>query len=337
MSDNRSIAYREDKASIYRASGIGSCVKALVAAMLGYEEGRGTYTQNILDLAAKEGTRHETHVVEDLEELNYRVDASQQTVQLRIIPGVYIRGHIDGIVKVPKGRKNRVLEIKSMSKNRFKNWSAPDRIEDRMNIPEFERYAWQVSAYMHALDFEAVYAVKNRDSGELLVETLKLPPVDLRELRKKVIDAEKWRVMEELPPCTGNAGELFFCAYSYLHEDSPHGDEENDEDTELDSATQTLIAEFAAEHHRLGRETSKLKALNEERSELGKRIISLMGGKHGPKVVEAGKWQVTRVDSSRNKWKEVELAFALGLSVEDLKAKYQEKFPVRYPRVEGRT
>ncbi len=327
VSDNRSIVYHENGNTIYRASAVGSCIKALVAAGLGYQEHRPANTSDILDLAAEEGNLHEDAIIDRLAADGYRFDpAAQQVIEIRVIPNVYIRGHIDGIVKPPKAQHRRVFEAKSMSKDRFKRWKAGG-----FDQSEFFRYAVQISCYMEALGMNAVYAVKDRNSGELDIQELKTPPIAWDYIKRKVITAQQHILREKLPDCVASSGEKYFCAFGYLH-DEDYGEHD---DGEVDHSTQTLIAEFAAEHHKLGQEIKRLEALQDERREIGKRMLNLIG-EHGPKYVSAGGYKVTRVDSSRKVVLDEDLAHQLGIDVEKLKEAKEAattKRSIIYPKV----
>ena len=158
MSDDRSIAYVEGKNVIYRASGSGTCLTALVAARLGYQPERSQFAQTTLMNAAKEGNLHEDAIVEELKSTyGYRVWGSQDPVEIKVIPHVYLRGHIDGFC-IPKGARNdRLLEIKTMSKNRFAKWKRLGSIRNKLLSDEFMSYAYQISVYMEATKLPCIY------------------------------------------------------------------------------------------------------------------------------------------------------------------------------------
>lgn len=337
--DDRSIAYRENDTSIYRASGAGSCITALVAAMLGYKEDRSTFTHDILMNAAKEGNLHEGAIVEELKrDYGWRVYGGQDVVEVKVIPRVFVRGHIDGLC-IPKGMRNeRLLEIKTMSRDRFKKWKAlGDNVRERLLSDDFYKYGWQISAYMYAYGgMSAFYVVKNRDSGELMIEELKLPPVDFKQIRKKIIEAEKWRVRNELPECRGSSSEKFFCPFPYLHDNDVFGAEPEDDDDPIDNATLVLIAGIAERYTDLANQVKLMKPLDEERKDIGKKLVEAMGGKNGPKRVVAGKYAVTRTDGASTYIDTDALVIELGLGVDEYKAllkKHEKKRPFSYPRV----
>ena len=106
MGDDRAIAYQEDDVSVYRASGLGSCVTALVAAKAGHEKARSEYSEKILVDAAREGNLHEGSVIHTLKtEHGWRIEGSQDLMEMKILGSrVIIRGHIDGFAR-PKGTR----------------------------------------------------------------------------------------------------------------------------------------------------------------------------------------------------------------------------------------
>jgi hypothetical protein len=103
-----------------------------------------------------------------------------------------------------------------MSHDRFKAWT------EKGWDGGFRTYAWQISTYMHACATDrAVYAVKDRNTGRVEVKEIVGLPVPWKEIKRKVIEAEKWLMRGELPPCDEGieSGERYFCPFSYLHDD----------------------------------------------------------------------------------------------------------------------
>jgi len=297
MGDDRPIAYTEGPVSIYRASSIGSCLTALVAAKQGHKPARAEFQETVLMNAANEGNLHEPAIVERLKaDLGWRVWGGQDVMEKRVIPNVFIRGHIDGFC-IPKGARNdRLLEIKTMSKDRFKKWKASGTtVRSRLMTDDFIKYGWQISTYMHHYNIPAMYVVKNRDSGELDIGELKLPTVDWKTIKKKIIEAEMWAKRDELPPCVATSSEQFFCQYPYLHGGSPFGDEDDDEYEPFDSATDVLLSGMAAHYADLAAQVAVLKPLDDERKQVGKKILEALPSKK----VTAGEWEISRVDSKR--------------------------------------
>lgn len=298
QADNRSIAYMEDRVSIYRASGLGSCLSAVVAAMLGHKEARGSYQQGIMSNAAREGSMHEPHIVEMMEAGEVRamepmtfVDLGQTQVELKIMPRVIVRGHTDGIGKQSSQRKNRVVEIKTMSKERFKDF---ERLTSGKEIGGFEialtsddflTYGWQISIYMLSTGLPATYVVKNRDSGKIIWAELTTPPITLKAIRKKVILAEKWRKREEVPPCQGSSTERFFCPFPKFHDIVADEEEVPDLTVSLEDSVMLGMLEMREDFTKT---MSLGKAAEEKRKDLNARIQELMEGDKvqvGPYVV----------------------------------------------------
>ena len=337
MGDDRSIAYEEGKNVIYRASGSGTCLTALVAARLGYQPERSQFAQTTLMNAAKEGNLHEDAIVEELKATySYRVWGSQDAVELKVIPNVYLRGHVDGFC-IPKGaRKERLLEIKTMSKNRFAKWKRLGSIRNKLLSDEFLSYGYQISVYMQAVGLDCVYVVKNRDSGELTIDEFKLPPIDYKIIKKKIIQAEMWTKRHELPPCEASSGDKFFCAYPYLHDDNIFGDEPLEEPALIDNATNTLVAGMAERYNELADQVKMLKPFDEERKETGQKIITALGGTDGIKTMVAGSYKVTRVGGSNSYTDNASVAEELGMDADeyqDLLNRHKKKRPYYYVRV----
>jgi len=318
MSDNRSIAYIEGNKSIYRASGIGSCVTALIAAKMGHEEQRFAKAEKIMMDAANEGSAQEGIILNTLKTIEgWRIqeDGSQDLMELKIIPNVYIRGHIDGIV-TPKGMRNpRLLEVKTMSDARFKKWiSYGNDARTRLLTDEFDKYAWQISAYMHHYEMPAMYVVKNRNSGTLDISEIKIPPIDLKVIRKKIIEVERLFLKGDLPTCNLTS-ERFFCPYPYLHNGDTFGDEDDDDFDPIDDVTSSLVEGMAILYVELAKKVSTLKPLDEERKEVGKKLLGILGTS-GPKKTIAGDYQVSRVDNTYAKVDKAGIASELGINVE---------------------
>jgi len=335
MGDDRPSGYTEGNNTIYRASSAGMCLTALVASRLGYQPDRQKFASDVLTNAAKEGNLHENAVVEELKKTyGYRVWGSQDSFDMKVIPHVYFRGHVDGICR-PKGARNdRLLEIKTMSKDRFRKWKNLGSIRTRLVSDEFASYGAQISVYMQAYDnIPAVYVVKDRNSGELTIDELKLPPFPYKDIKKKIIQAEMWAKKQELPPCTASSSDQFFCAFPYLHNGSVFGDEPTDELEPIDDVTKVLVGGMAAQYHDLASRINLLKPLDEERKEIGKKIVTALGGPTGTKTMVAGGFKVTRTGGSSNYVDAEELAGELGMEVEQYKElvkKHTKKRPYTY-------
>lgn len=336
MSDNRGIAYQEGKTSVYRASGIGSCLTAIVAAKLGHEEARTNFAGKVMTDAAREGTMHEPHIIETLEvEYGWKIWGSQDSCEYQVMPHTIIRGHTDGICQ-PKGmRKERGLEVKTMSKDRFKKWvRLGDDARSRLMSGEFDTYAWQVSVYMWATGLPFMYVVKNRDSGKLDISEIATPIIDKKQIRAKVMEAQRWALKGEIPPCAAASDSQFFCPFPYLHEDTSGFGMEDDDVTPIESATLALIEGMAAKYKDLAKQVALMKPLDDERKEVGQKIIQAM--ESGPKTIQAGQFKVTRVANTRSYVNDMDVATELGMTLDAYKAileKHKTPRDYPYPRI----
>jgi len=332
MSDDRGIGYREDKTSVYRASGIGSCLTQIVAHMLEYDEAPTQFQNEVLIDAAREGNLHEDSIVDRLIEDGYRVTSTQELIEMAVIPKVIIRGHIDGLTIPPRARNTRVLEAKTMSKDRFKKWQrSGNNVLERLLTDEFVHYAWQISIYMHMYGYQAIYAVKNRDSGKLLVEQLDRPPISIETIKKKIIVAEGWRVRNELPDCMATGGEKFFCPFPYLHDTGEFGAEPDNEEDPIDDAQRALIGALAAQYHDLASQVAQMRGIDDERKSVGEKLLVAL---QGSEYAYAGDYKVKNVEGSRSYPSKVRIAGALGIKTEDLEDEgYWERSTYNYAKV----
>ncbi len=337
MGDDRASSYQEGNVSVYRASAIGDCLTALVASSLGYDPARSPFSEKVMSNAAKEGNLHEQAIIDTLvDEHGWRIDSSQGVIEFQVIPRVIIRGHIDGKCR-PKGKRlPRLLEAKTMSRDRFRKWmSLGDNATERLLTDEFESYAWQVSAYMHQLNMPAMYVVKNRDSGILDISEIARPLIPMADIEQKIIEAEMWRRREELPPCMASSGDKFFCSFPYLH-NGEVGAEPEDEGEPVDDAMLGLIGVMAERYYELVEELKPLKPLDDERKTLGGRIVDAMGGKDGPKTVFPGEFRVTRGNGNSPYTNKITMVNELGVTVEEYDAalvKAKENRPYYFAKV----
>lgn len=309
VSDNRGMVYEEGGIHVYRASGIGSCTRALVASLLGYRESRYQKTQKILDDAAKEGNLHEGAIMASLEEMGHRLETHQDTVEKQVIPGVIIRGHTDGRGKPPKARNDRGYEAKTMSQDRYRKWMSHPTFVEAMLSGQFDKYAWQLSVYMHATGLPFVYAVKNRNSGELSIEEIAVPLVDWKTIRRKVIAVEKWVKRDDLPPCDVSGGEKYFCPFVQLHDDG-FGDEGDDDFEPITSVQDVVLIGMAERHADLSTIVRAGDAARKERTEVGEKMLTAMAGQ---KKVIAGGWEISHRTRKRTWLDKDQMAEELGI------------------------
>lgn len=138
---------KEFQAPVIRASHFGQCLQALGKHFLDYKvcpPPRG------LQKASAGGNILEPAVVSKLEELGFEIVDSQREVVYQLPCGIYLCGHIDGIISRSSPRhewngKPALLEIKS----RNLEWYNAHLSQGFAAIPEM---AWQLGAYVRGLE-----------------------------------------------------------------------------------------------------------------------------------------------------------------------------------------
>ncbi len=215
MSDDRAIVYFDPKvgAWVYRASSVGRSLRCLSSARQGYDP---LPDPDYLVQAAQAGHRYEVIAKSKLRGEGYKISGEQGNVDFEVMPGVIIRGHLDGSHCIaPLDPVDRMLEVKSMSQRVFSQWMLH-------GFERFPEYAAQVAAYMRMEGHrrgqgtvpEAVYAVINRDTDEMDVRVLKEPPADFEAIVQKVALCEQFASMQQLPAC--DSASQYACPYDYL-------------------------------------------------------------------------------------------------------------------------
>lgn len=307
MGDNRPSAYREDGKSIYRVSSSGMCVTALAAYFMDYEEDRAQWAEMVLMEAAQEGNLHEPDILERLRnDEKMRVTVSQdggdgqEEMNFEIMKNVILRGHPDGFARLPRGRTDHLVEAKTMSKTRFKKWASYPDVETALLSPDFIKYGWQISGYMHFYEMPVVYAAKNRDSGAMDVQILKKPVIDLKAFKKKLIQVEKWRLKGELPPCGAESSERTFCPFPYLH-DSEFGTEDDAPWEPASDTTIDVMMPLCEERERLTAIMQEGKLAEEERRDINRALMSEMPSQEKGTRLEIGPYTVKVAGSTGKK------------------------------------
>jgi hypothetical protein len=332
MADNRGIAYIENGIHVYRASAIGMCVRALAASLLGYDEGRYERTQTIMENAASQGDLLEGHVLERLGEQGFVISQRQLMTETRVIPGAVVRGHVDGLATSGPGVVvNAGVEVKTMSKDRYAKWKS----SDGDLLGEFRSYGWQVSAYWEGMERllntaigSYVYAVIDRNSGELDVRVLTEPPVSWRDIKRKIIKVEGFVITDDLPDCNvTDGGERYFCPFVFLHDEDVSGE---DDQGPIDDLTAAVVSGLAGRYWELSEAVKAGKAAEEERKPVSKELM-----KHVPKGarVSAGGFKVLGSGGSFGKVDWNAVAEDLGMTVKEAKGKYEKRVEYEYPRV----
>jgi hypothetical protein len=256
-----------------RASALGSCTKALIADLLGYaplpvsDKMQGIYDR---------GNTHEADCVNALEADGYHIWCQntmddpgherfvwdQDQVYIEIESGsVKITGHLDGVIAPlttdwVAGTRERILECKSPA-----SWAKFEQAA-RTNIwtdPLCHRYGWQISAYMLALDMEAM--VTCLDGEEVKSFVIEVPPFSLEDIEARCIDIAEAVALNQLPVGCSQAD--WPCPVAYLHEEP-----EFEEDDTLDSLV--ISYAFWTEEEKLAKR-SKDEAKERIEAHLGER------------------------------------------------------------------
>lgn len=203
---------------IYRASELGACVKAQAARRLGYTP---LPPPAKFEEIFERGNIHETLCVDAMHQFGYSIFSQQQEIMIPV-GAVQIVGHIDGMVEEYGILDDRVLEIKAPGAwQKFHDAQKTDTWVD----PLAQRYAWQISVYMHALQTEALIACLDGDTIRTFV--IERPPHTLDAIYQRVLAIEEI-VRGGILPAECSVRN-YPCPFVYLHEDP-----ETEDDTELD-------------------------------------------------------------------------------------------------------
>lgn len=232
MADNRPSRYEENGRVIYRASALGSCMKALVALGLGHT---GTDFPDWLYERFAEGVAGEPWVIDQLrsnwrimderEGHNYQWDDGQLYVEINVGSGIVIRGHADGIgtcflspvyedgygeTEWHTGDK-RVIEVKCATEDYTTTVLR--------GLPEL--YAWQISVYGGFFHLPAMLAigVKDQQTRELVNVVTQMwdeMPYTMAQVKMRVMEIESWIDKGELPNCDHKQ---WPCPYQWLCDD----------------------------------------------------------------------------------------------------------------------
>lgn len=225
MGDDRGNVYREGDRTIYRASGLGGCVRALVAERMGYEP--LPYPEWIQQRFG-EGNLHEGDILRRAQATvgvewaeNGHPD-DQPEIELEIPPWdsegldhLIVRGHCDGVGYV-QGLPY-IIEAKALSAGEFIRWL-------KEGFEGFKRYAWQLSCYMIGVSpnepYQGLFVVKDRNSGDIDFTWVKEPPYSFAEITARVHESERMAAEQWLPTCDIS---MYPCPFSFLHEDEDDG------------------------------------------------------------------------------------------------------------------
>lgn len=189
---NDPIAFFDDNGTaVFRASAIGMCEGALVRSLRGLE---GAEPPEAMQRRFQDGHLHEPAIIAYLITSGWQVlqDKGQEAVRVSVADNIIIQGHVDGIAI--RDGKHYVVECKSMSDAMYKKWM-------NQGFDAFPKYAMQISVYMTALQLPALYAVKNKDNGEIDVRIIEKPPYLVAKLKAKAIRVVRTSATANTPAC----------------------------------------------------------------------------------------------------------------------------------------
>ena len=180
-----------------------------------------------LILAAREGSRHEVWIKEDIEDLGYMSTSKNKTIRCEPCgrDGIHVEseygniqyvGHMDDVVIDVEKQQAVLGEYKALGRFQV------ERIL-RAGLQAHQTYHTQISLYAHMSGYaQAIWVVKNRDTGELqLVELPKDEPLlDIAVVTERIqnilISAEKG----ELPECDVPEGSVDTYGCTHLCQES---------------------------------------------------------------------------------------------------------------------
>jgi hypothetical protein len=277
VSDNRPTRYVEDDVVVYRASGVGGCIRSMVAAAHGHKpQPHPEWFQEVLD----EGNEAEPQIIAATQDWKrtgaprgLTVDGSQAEMELLIgvIDGktVIIRGHMDGVGSVPGVPEPRyVVEAK---KFRPSTWGAAST----KGAFYTDYYAWQMSIYMlgtgkFGLWVAGEWDKETRTIGRVQCHEYLEPPVPLAVIKQRVAKVERL-INEGWGPdeveCSGN----YPCPFWYLHDAKEQGDWVLDTDEARD-----LLAQWVELDGFLKSEKAIVAELEAQKKELAHKLRELI-------------------------------------------------------------
>jgi hypothetical protein len=212
MSDAAYVTVADDIVQ-YRASALGGCDLALLAARLGYDVVPIREDAPIMKVFAA-GHRIEEEVLSRFPTVRGR----QQETRLEITGKIVVVGHIDGIDDFD----NSIVEVKSQNQEEW------DRFEKHhWDAGFFPKYKWQASAYMHSLPtvfrthrtLKLIRALRDENgewTGETRISHVDMPFYTISDIRERILRVEAVAATGTLvAECTPS----FPCPYFYLHEE----------------------------------------------------------------------------------------------------------------------
>lgn len=267
--------YQKDGRWVYRASAIGGCLKALVAARMGYDQmpPPGAFKEKFA-----QGHYHENAV---LAEVQAKADGlcllgkAQYRVELPVMDGVVIVGHIDELADFETAGKS-VVDAKTLARMTSDNWRAQKWNANSMTV----KWAWQQSAYAYALAEEfgeprgrplpIIIAVGVKDDDDPMhlaysyMDVFLEPPITRSQIIGRVAKVEAYARRGVLPEkCEPSQ---YPCPVYYLCDGPKAAEMARDDDGKL-----AAVAALYRSHADVERAAKKAK------DELRPRVLEAMG------------------------------------------------------------
>ena len=286
MSDDRPSVYMEDGVAVYRASSLGHCLRALMAARRGMEP--LPFPDFMYD-RFEEGNVAEPLIMsrfsDDNPDFTLLESQSQDQIVLNISDNVVVRGHIDGMALDSNGR-SYLVEAKALGPDWFKKFKK----HGFAGLPD--AYAWQVSIYMLALGTtNAVLVAGQKIDGvikpesEFHYEWIRKPLFDMDQIFARVMSVENNVESSDWPDCLNE----WLCQYPYLHDEPEFEQVTGSDATMLDS-----FAELWAEASDMEKRAKAIKA--SIKSDLDKLVADMSLSDTTSNKFRSDKWQVTLVE-----------------------------------------
>ena len=216
--DDRPDVYPEGRYWVYRASAIGGCIRALLAARLGFNPVLPPTQKaaDILEEAYEYGRSQEAAILDELRADGWTIEAQQSELEIRF-GNVIIRGHLDAVAS--RNGERRGVEVKTAGKERFARFVRYGF--GYTGDPVIRKWAYQVSFYMARANLPWVVVAQERvppeqGKGALHFLWLDRPPVPILDILRRVKTVEKLAQEGALSTTVCDVEHDFFCPFRYL-------------------------------------------------------------------------------------------------------------------------
>lgn len=259
--DDRGSVYMDEKTGlvVYRSSALGGCIKGLVAARKGLTP--LPWSDDTLRRFA-DGHLHEASILREVEKQGYIISGQQRTIEIPIMPGIVVRGHIDGLAT--DGIETWVVDAKAVSKDSYEKFA-------KMGIDAYPQYKYQLSTYSLALGLPGMLAFKDKNSGKVLIKVYPISVLYTRlDILRRVHAIETGAKKQiGLTPCDPDAMR-WGCPWRYYHDETDARVSIWDNKEKVDADVTSRLADLAEEYD-VARANEK--AEKKRKDELGQQII----------------------------------------------------------------